>query len=53
MFKKLVKMISEIKSEGDCREAWGAIDRAFEDDRITFADHEMLYNLVAMIEVED
>lgn len=53
MFKKLVKMIAGIKSEDDRLEAWAAIDRAFDADSISFADHELLYNLAEMVEVEE
>ena len=53
MFKKLVKMIAGIKCEADRWEAWAAIDRAFDAERISFEDHELLYNLADMVKVEE
>lgn len=53
MFKKLVKIIAGIKCEADRWEAWAAIDRAFDTERISFEDHELLYNLADMVVVEE
>lgn len=53
MFKKLVKMIAGIKCEADRWESWAAIDRAFDTERISFEDHELLYNLADMVVVEE
>ena len=51
MFKKLVKAIAAIQNENDRDECDWQIDRAFEEERISFEDHELLYGLVGMVEV--
>ena len=51
MFKKIVKSIAAIKTENDRDECYRQIDRAFEEERISFEDHELLYGLAGMIEV--
>lgn len=51
MFKKLVKAIAAIQSENDRDECYWQIDRAFEEERISFEDHELLYGLAGMVEV--
>ena len=43
MFKKLAKMISEIKTENDRDATFWQIDREFEQEKISAADHELLY----------
>lgn len=53
MFKKLVRAISEIKTENDRDDCWAQIDRAFEEEKISFEDHEMLYNLTSMVNAVD
>ena len=53
MFKKLVKAIAAIKTENDMDDCWAQIDRAFEEEKISWDDHETLYNLTSMINVED
>lgn len=51
MFKKIVKSIAAIKTENDRDECYWQIDRAFEEERISFEDHELLYGLAGMVEV--
>ena len=51
MLKKLVKEIAENKNENDRDECYWQIDRAFEEERISFEDHELLYGLAGMVEV--
>lgn len=51
MFKKLVKAIAAIQSENDRDECYWQIDRAFEEESISFEDHELLYGLAGMVEV--
>ena len=53
MFKKLVRAISEIKTENDRDDCWAQIDRVFEAEKISFEDHEMLYNLTSMVNAVD
>mgnify|MGYP000242395050 CR=1 FL=1 len=53
MFKKLVTMISEIKTENDRDTTFWQIDREFEQEKISAADHELLYKLVNMVEVKE
>ena len=51
MFKKIVKSIAAIKTENDRDNCYWQIDRAFEEERISFEDHELLYGLAGMVEV--
>ena len=51
MFKKIVKSIAAIKTENDRDNCYWQIYRAFEEDRISFEDHELLYGLAGMVEV--
>ena len=53
MLKKLAKMISEIKTENDRDDTFWQIDREFEQEKISAADHELLYKLAGMVEVEE
>lgn len=52
MFKKLVKMIAEIETTVEFDEACGAIDRAFDREKISWDDHETLYTLLRFIDRE-
>ena len=52
MFKKIVRAISEIKSEADRNDCYNQIDKAFDAEKISFDDHEMLYKLAAMVSME-
>ncbi|MFR6369791.1 MAG: hypothetical protein ACLUOA_13205 [Gemmiger formicilis] len=49
MFKKLVYKIAAIKTEGDRNECFAEIDKAFDNDKITWNDHETLYSLAAAV----
>ena len=49
MFKKLVYKIAAIKTEGDRNECFAEIDKAFDNNKITWNDHETLYNLAAAV----
>lgn len=51
MFKKIVKAIAAIKTENDRDDCYWQIDRAFEEERISFEDYELLYGLAGMVEV--
>lgn len=51
-FKKLVQLIADIETTVEFDEACGAIDRAFGKDKITWADHEILYRLLRFIDRE-
>lgn len=53
MFKKLVEMISEIKTENDRDTTFWQIDREFEQEKISAAEHELLYKLAGMVEIEE
>ena len=45
-FKQLVVLISEIKNEEDYWEACGKIDISFQKEKITWKDHEVLFNIL-------
>ena len=51
MFKKLVQQIAAIKSVDDRNTCFGAINFAFERNKISWDDHELLYDLAAMVRV--
>lgn len=53
MFKKLAEMISEIKTENDRDATFWQIDREFEQEKISAAEHELLYKLAGMVEIEE
>lgn len=46
MFKKLVKMVMEAKTQDELNAACGAIDRAFQTEKIKADENEILYGLV-------
>lgn len=52
MFKKLVKSIAAVKTEADRNGCFAQIDRAFDAEKISWDDHETLYNLASMVKVE-
>lgn len=52
MFKKIVQMIATIETVSEFDEACGAIDRAFDREKITWNDHETLYSLLRFIDRE-
>lgn len=45
-FKKLVILISEIKNEDDFWEAYGKVDISFQKEKITWNDHQCLFNIL-------
>lgn len=49
MFKKLVAIITEIETQQDLNHACGEIDRAYQSDKITAKDNELLYKLIGKI----
>ena len=51
MFKALVKSIAEISTEEDYSTTCGTIDRAFDQEKISWADHELLYSLLSKIKI--
>ena len=51
MFKKIVKSIAAIKTENDRDNCYSQVERAVEEERISFEDHELLYGLAGMVEV--
>lgn len=51
MFKKLVRRISEIKSKAEFDEACSEVDNAFQHEKITWSDHEILFEILGKISV--
>lgn len=49
MYKKLVQMIIDANSEEDVNVTCSMIDRAFNDGKISWKDHEQLYALIEKI----
>lgn len=50
-FKELVKQIHKIENYQDRASVWANIDRSFENGRISWDDHELLYDLACMVSV--
>lgn len=46
-FKQLVKAIAAINSREEWEKVYGAIGRSFDQERITFADYELCFALLA------
>lgn len=44
-FKQLVKLFSEVITREDYDKAVSEIDQSFQNNKITWNDHELLYNL--------
>lgn len=49
MFKKIVEMITAIETKKDLSHVCGEIDRAYQSEKITAKDNEILYKLVGKI----
>ena len=49
MFKKLVGMIVEVKNMDDFNVVSGTIDKMFDQDKISWKDHELLHDLLGKI----
>lgn len=47
MYKKIVRAIIEAKSYEDMNTVFGMIDKAFEWEKISWKDHEELYELAS------
>lgn len=52
MFKKIVGSIAAIHTEDDLNVVCGMIDTAFQQEKISWKDHEVLYAIVEKIKVE-
>lgn len=50
MFKKFIQRIIEAENKEDATQnvfyAWDGIDRAFQQEKITYKEYEMLANLI-------
>lgn len=49
MFKKLVEIIASIATLEDFNYACGRVDRAFQDEKISWSDHQLLYKLLSLL----
>ena len=52
MFKKIVAAIAAIKTQEDFDIACGMINTAFQQEKISWKDHELLYSLISKMRVE-
>lgn len=50
-YKKLIEAIANMKTEEDRLEVWGQINRSFEKEKITWKDHETLYDIASRIQL--
>ena len=48
-YKELVQAIISIANEQDFNEVCGKINRAFESEKISWKDHEQLFELVSVV----
>lgn len=48
-FKQLIKMVSEAETEEEGNRILAATDRSYQAEKITFADSELIYNLISKI----
>lgn len=49
MFKKLVALILEVETHDDLNHVCGEIDRAYQSDKISAKDNDLLYKMVSKI----
>ena len=52
MFKKIVASIAAITAQEDVNTVFGIIETAFQQDKINWKEHEMLYAIVEKIKVD-
>ncbi len=52
MYKKIVAAIADINSQEDFDTVCGMIDTAFQQEKISWKDHEVLYAVVSKIAIE-
>ena len=48
-FKQLVKSLSQVHSKDDANEVMGEIDNSFNQNKLSWDDHEMLYDLASKL----
>ena len=48
-FKQLVEALSQVHSKEDTNEVMGQIDNSFQAEKISWKDHEMLYELASIV----
>lgn len=53
MFKKIVAAIAEINTREDVDNVLGMIDTAFQHEKISWKDHEVLFGIVGKISIEE
>ena len=51
MFKKIVASIAAITVQEDVNAVFGMIETAFQQDKISWKEHEVLYTIVEKIKV--
>ena len=50
MFKRIIKQFAQIRTKADFDAACGAIDTAFQQEKISWDDHETLYSITRFID---
>lgn len=50
MFKKLVARVPEVKTELEFNTLCGDTNRAFDQGKINWTEHELIYRLIEMID---
>lgn len=49
MFKKIVAAIAKIDTMDDFNAVCGMVDTAFQQEKISYNDHELLYDLLGKV----
>lgn len=49
MFKKIIAEITKINTMEDYNAVCGMVDRAFDQDKISYKDHELLFDLLGKV----
>lgn len=49
MFKKFVKRIATLTTNDEAQVLWGEIDRAFQQEKITWDDHQTLFAILSKL----
>ena len=52
MFKKILAAIAAINTQEDFNIACGMIDTAFQQEKISWKDHQLLHSLISKMRVE-
>lgn len=52
-FKQLIRMLAEVETKADAWDVECEVKKSYEHDKITWADHELIYSLLGKLEYTD